>query len=63
MQSVTQKKRDIYQVTLQAGAPVFVHSCYTGEGLRLRLFRRLSDKKPYASYYYYLGYEVEPTCR
>jgi hypothetical protein len=64
MQSVTRKRPDTCQITLQAGsAPVFVHTCYSGEGLRLQLFRRLADKTPYASYYYYLGYEVEPTCR
>jgi hypothetical protein len=63
MQTVTKKSRDTYQITLQAGDPVFVRTCYSGEGLRLRLFHRLADKKPYASYYYYLGYDVEPTCR
>lgn len=63
MQAVTKKGRDTWQVTLQAGDPVFVRTCYSGEGLRVRLFHRLADKKPYASYYYYLGYDVEPTCR
>lgn len=63
MQAVTKKGRDAWQVTLRAGDPVFVRTCYSGEGLRLRLFRRLSDRKPYASYYYYLGFDVEPTCR
>lgn len=63
MQAVTKKGRDTYQVTLLAGDPVFVRTCYSGEGLRVRLYRRLADKKPYASYYYYLGYDVEPTCR
>ncbi|MFL6632172.1 MAG: hypothetical protein ACJ8HJ_07650 [Massilia sp.] len=63
MQTVTKKGRDTYQVTLQAGDPVFVRTCYSGEGLRVRLFHRQADKKPYASYYYYLGYDVEPTCR
>jgi len=42
---------------------VFVRTCYSGEGLRVRLYHRLADRKPYASYYYYLGYDVEPTCR
>ncbi|WP_371766139.1 hypothetical protein [Massilia sp.] len=63
MQTVTKKGRDAYQVTLQAGGPVFVRTCYSGEGLRVRLYHRLADQKPYASYYYYLGYDVEPTCR
>ena len=63
MQSVTKKGRDTYQVTLQAGDPVFVRTCYSGEGMRVRLYHRLADRKPYASYYYYLGYDVEPTCR
>lgn len=63
MQAVTKKNRSTYQVTLRDGDPVFVRTCYSGEGLRLRLFHRLADKKPYASYYYYLGYDVEPTCR
>ena len=63
MQAVTKKGRDTYQVTLQAGDPVFVRTCYSGEGMRVRLYHRLADKKPYASYYYYLGYDVEPTCR
>jgi hypothetical protein len=63
MQAVTKKGRDTYQVTLQAGDPVFVRTCYSGEGMRVRLYHRLADRKPYASYYYYLGYDVEPTCR
>lgn len=63
MQAVTRKGRGTYQVTLQAGDPVFVRTCYSGEGMRVRLYHRLADKKPYASYYYYLGYDVEPTCR
>ena len=63
MQTVTQKGRGTYQVTLQAGDPVFVRTCYSGEGMRVRLYHRLADRKPYASYYYYLGYDVEPTCR
>jgi hypothetical protein len=63
MQSVKRRGRDTYQITLQDDATVFVRTCYTAEGLRLRLFRRLNDKQPYAGYYYYLGYEVEPTCR
>ena len=63
MQAVTKKGRGTYQVTLQTGDPVFVRTCFSGEGMRLRLFRRLADRKPYASYYYYLGYDVKPTCR
>jgi hypothetical protein len=63
MQSVTKKARGTWQVTLQTGDPVFVRTCYSGEGMWLRLYRRLADRKPYASYYYYLGYDVEPTCR
>jgi len=64
MQSVARKGRDAYQVTLAAGRDsVFVRTCYSGEGLKLKLFHKLADKQPYASYYYYLGYEVEPTCR
>ena len=63
MQAVAQKGRDTVQVTLHGGDPVFVRTCYTGEGLQLRLFHRLADRKPYASYYYYLGYDVERTCR
>jgi hypothetical protein len=63
MQTVTKKGRGTYQVTLQAGDPVFVRTCYSSEGMRVRLYHRLADKKPYASYYYYLGYDVEPTCR
>jgi hypothetical protein len=63
MQSVTKKARDTYQVTLRYGDPVFVRTCLESEGLRLQLFHRQSDQKPYASYYYYFRYDVEPTCR
>ena len=63
MQSVTKKARDTYQVALRSGDAVFVRTCLESEGLRLQLFHQQSDKKPYASYYYYFGYEVEPTCR
>jgi len=45
------------------GAPVLVRTCYTAEGLRLRLFREPAARQPYARYDYYLGYEVEPACR
>ena len=44
-------------------APVLVRTCYTAEGLRLRLFREPAARQPYARYDYYLGYEVEPACR
>jgi hypothetical protein len=63
MQAVTKKGRDTYQVTLQAGDPVFVRTCYSGEGMWVRLFHKLAEQKPYASYYYSLGFDVEPTCR
>jgi hypothetical protein len=65
MKAVTAKPRDTYEITLQSGDPVYVRTCYTAEGLRFRLFRRMADRQPYASYYFYLGYdyELEPTCR
>ena len=63
MRAVTKTGRDTYRVTLQAGDPVFVRTCFTSEGMQVRLFRAPADRKPYASYYYSLGYDVEPTCR
>lgn len=55
---------DVYVVTLANQAkPVILRYCYSSEGLKLSLFRSATDKKPYTSYYYYLGYDLESNCR
>ncbi len=42
--------------------PVFVRACTTGEGVRIALLRERGAARPYANYYYALGYDTEPDC-
>ncbi len=53
----------LQEVRFADGAPpVFVRHCTTGEGVRIALLRARTDARPYASYYYALGYDTEPDC-
>jgi hypothetical protein len=63
MSAVRQRGRDTWEVTLGQGAkPVFVRQCLGIEGIHIRLYRALRDRKPYADYYVPLGYDTEETC-
>lgn len=52
-----------YEVTTaEGGGTVVVRHCLATEGVNFSLYRSLKDKTPYATYYYALGYEIEPDC-
>lgn len=63
MGTVRARGKNGYAVTMPGTAtPVIVRQCTTNEGVRFNLYRNASAKKPYAGYYYYLGYDTEPDC-
>ncbi|MDN4055984.1 hypothetical protein QPK32_23220 [Massilia sp. YIM B02763] len=63
MTAVRKRGRDTWEITLAQGAkPVFVRQCLGIEGIHMRLYRALRDRKPYADYYVPLGYDTEATC-
>jgi hypothetical protein len=63
MDSVKLVGKDKFAVAM-LGSPstVYVHQCLDGEGIRFELFHSIKEKKPYANYYLWLGYDVEPDC-
>lgn len=64
MTSVTVRGKQTYEVaTAQGGGPVIVRHCLGAEGVNFRLYHSMADKKPYASYYFALGYDTKPDCR
>ncbi len=64
MTSVLQKGKRTYEIVVpQQPKPVIVRHCLGVEGVNFRLYRTLTDKKPYATFYYSLGYDVKPDCR
>ena len=63
MTAVRDRGRDTWEVKLgQATKPVIVRQCTGIEGIHTRLYRSITDRKPYADYYIPLGYDTEPTC-
>jgi hypothetical protein len=63
MTAVRTRGRDTWEVAMGQGArPVIVRQCTGIEGIHTRLYRSITDRKPYADYYIPLGYETEPTC-
>jgi hypothetical protein len=64
MTSVAVKGKRTYEIVVRDGAPpVIVGHCLGAEGVNFRLYHRVGDAKPYATYYYALGYDTEPDCR
>jgi hypothetical protein len=64
MTSVTAKGERTYEVVVRGHAkPVIVRHCLGAEGVNFRLYKRAADRKPYATFYYALGYDTEPDCR
>jgi hypothetical protein len=64
MASVSAKGKQTYEVAMpQHGRPVIVRHCLGVEGVNFRLYRSMADKKPYATYYFALGYDTKPDCR
>jgi hypothetical protein len=52
-----------YEVTFtDATKPVVVRHCLGTEGVNVMLYHSAQDAKPYVSYYYALGYDVESDC-
>jgi hypothetical protein len=63
MTAVSSKGKKTYEVAFSHDSkPVIVKTCMGTEGVNFRLYETLADKKPYATYYYYLGYDVERDC-
>ncbi|MBB3222140.1 hypothetical protein [Pseudoduganella umbonata] len=54
--------KDVYEVGLTGASPLIVRHCSGTEGINFRVYRALRDKEPVVSYYYYLGYDIEPDC-
>jgi hypothetical protein len=58
------KAKRSYEVSVAGmAAPVIVRHCLGSEGVSFKLYHAATDKKPYATYYYALGYDVKPDCR
>lgn len=63
MRSVSARGKRIYEVMMANSAKsVVVKHCLGAEGVNFRLYHRAGDPKPYATYYYALGYDTEPDC-
>jgi hypothetical protein len=63
MTSVAAKGMRTYEIAVRGSAePVIVRHCLGAEGVNFRLYRHVADRKPYATYYYGLGYDTEPNC-
>jgi hypothetical protein len=64
MTAVKGKGMGTWEVSMGQGAgPVIVRQCTGAEGMRFRLYRGRADGKPFAGYYFALGYDTEPSCR
>jgi hypothetical protein len=52
-----------YEVAMaEKPGTVIVRHCLGSEGVNFKLFHSLNEKKPFASYYFSLGYDVKPNC-
>ena len=63
MSNVTLRGKGSYEVATNGKGRVFVRHCLGTEGVNFRLYNSAQDKKPYATYYFALGYPVKPDCR
>ena len=64
MTSMQPKGKRTYEVVVEQYAkPVIVRHCLGVEGVNFRLYHSLADKKPFATYYFALGYDVKADCR
>jgi hypothetical protein len=64
MTSMTTRGKDTYEVAFSDGTkPVFVRKCLGAEGVNFRLYHGLTEKKPFVTYYFALGYDTTPDCR
>ena len=51
-----------YEVSFGDSPAVIVRHCLGTEGVNFKLYHTLTDKKPYISYYFALGYDVTADC-
>jgi len=64
MTAVKGKGADTWELSMGQGArSVIVRQCTGSEGVHFRLYRGKADRKPFADYYFALGYDTEPSCR
>jgi hypothetical protein len=64
MTSVSAMGKRTYEIMVRDSTqPVVVRHCLGAEGVNFWLYHRVGDAKPYARYYYALGYDTEPDCR
>jgi hypothetical protein len=63
MTSITTRGKNTYEVAFSDGAkPVFVRKCLGAEGVNFRLYHGLTEKRPFVTYYFALGYDTTPDC-
>lgn len=63
MTLVRVKEKQTYEVGFAKGTkPVIVKHCLGAEGVNFRLYHASTDRAPYASYYFALGYDTAPNC-
>ena len=63
MKSASAKGNRTYKIMMPGSAkPVLVRHCFGAEGVNFRLYHH-AEGKPFATYYYSLGYDIEADCR
>jgi hypothetical protein len=63
MTAVSAKGKRTYKIMMSGSAkPVVVRHCLGAEGVNFRLYHHAEDK-PFATYYYSLGYDIVADCR
>ncbi len=63
MSNVTPRGKGSYEIGTRDKGKVFVRHCLGTEGVNFTLYHSAQGKKPYATYYFALGYPVKPDCR
>lgn len=63
MTSAKAKEKRTYEIAFGKDTkPVIVKHCLGAEGVNFRIYHASSDRTPYASYYFALGYDTTPNC-
>jgi hypothetical protein len=64
MRAVSVKAKGTYEVTVEGQEkPVIIRQCLGAEGVNFRLYHTLTEKKPYVTYYFALGYDTKADCK
>ena len=64
MSAAKRTDKKTYAITLAGqSAPLILKHCLGEEGVNFNLYRSSGDKKPFANWYYALGYPVKSDCR